>query len=79
MKGELCNMDKRPLDILNDALDSNVLIRLKGQREFRGQLKGYDMHMNLVMDNAEEILDDNSTKKFGTIVVRGDNIIFISP
>ncbi len=72
-------MDKRPLDILNDALDSNVLIRLKGQREFRGQLKGYDMHMNLVMDNAEEILDDNSTKKFGTIVVRGDNIIFISP
>jgi len=79
MKRELCNMDKRPLDILNDALDSNVLIRLKGQREFRGQLKGYDMHMNLVMDNAEEILDDNSTKKFGTIVVRGDNIIFISP
>jgi small nuclear ribonucleoprotein (snRNP)-like protein len=37
------------------------------------------MHMNLVMDNAEEILADNSTKKFGTIVVRGDNIIFISP
>ncbi|CAD6493297.1 MAG: small nuclear ribonucleoprotein [Methanosarcinales archaeon] len=72
-------MAKRPLDILNDALDSNVLIRLKGQREFRGQLKGYDMHMNLVMDNAEEILADNSTKKFGTIVVRGDNIIFISP
>jgi len=79
MKGELCNMAKRPLDILNDALDSNVLIRLKGQREFRGQLQGYDMHMNLVMDNAEEILADNSTKKFGTIVVRGDNIIFISP
>ncbi|CAD6493644.1 MAG: small nuclear ribonucleoprotein [Methanosarcinales archaeon] len=72
-------MAKRPLDILNDALDSNVLIRLKGQREFRGQLQGYDMHMNLVMDNAEEILADNSIKKFGTIVVRGDNIIFISP
>ena len=72
-------MAKRPLDILNDALDSNVLVRLKGQREFRGQLQGYDMHMNLVMDNAEEILADNSIKKFGTIVVRGDNIIFISP
>ena len=72
-------MAKRPLDILNDALDSNVLVRLKGQREFRGQLQGYDMHMNLVMDNTEEILADNSTKKFGTIVVRGDNIIFISP
>lgn len=48
-------MAKRPLDILNDALDSNVLIRLKGQREFRGQLQGYDMHMNLVMDNTETV------------------------
>jgi small nuclear ribonucleoprotein len=72
-------MAKRPLDILNDTLNSNVLVRLKGQREFRGQLQGYDVHMNLVLNNAEEILDDNTTKKFGTIVVRGDNIIFISP
>ncbi|HHI30307.1 small nuclear ribonucleoprotein [Methanosarcinales archaeon] len=72
-------MGKRPLDILNETLNSNVFVRLKKQREFRGQLQGYDMHMNLVLDNAEEILNDNTTKKFGTIVVRGDNIIFISP
>jgi small nuclear ribonucleoprotein len=72
-------MANRPLDILNDTLNSNVLVRLKGQREFRGQLQGYDVHMNLVLNNAEEILEDNTTKKFGTIVVRGDNIIFISP
>ena len=64
---------------MNETLNSNVFVRLKKQREFRGQLQGYDMHMNLVLDNAEEILNDNTTKKFGTIVVRGDNIIFISP
>jgi len=72
-------MGKRPLDILNETLNSNVFVRLKGRRELRGQLQGYDMHMNLVLDNAEEILNDNTTKKFGTIIVRGDNIIFISP
>lgn len=72
-------MANRPLDVLNETLNSNVLVRLKGQRELRGQLQGYDVHMNLVLDNAEEILEDNTTKKFGTIVVRGDNIIFISP
>lgn len=71
-------MGNRPLDILNNALNKSVLIRLKGSREFRGELQGYDMHLNLVLANAEEI-KENETKKFGTVVVRGDNIVFISP
>ncbi len=71
-------MGNRPLDILNNALNKSVLIRLKGAREFRGELQGYDMHMNLVLANAEEIKETES-KKLGTVVVRGDNIVFISP
>ncbi|MDD1744831.1 MAG: LSm family protein [Candidatus Methanoperedens sp.] len=71
-------MGNRPLDILNNALNKSVLIRLKGSREFRGELQGYDMHMNLVLSNAEEIKESES-KKLGTVVVRGDNIVFISP
>ncbi|MCZ7372679.1 MAG: LSm family protein [Candidatus Methanoperedens sp.] len=71
-------MGNRPLDILNNALNKSVLVRLKGAREFRGELQGYDMHMNLVMANAEEI-KENESKKLGTVVVRGDNIVFISP
>ncbi|HEY9247283.1 MAG TPA: LSm family protein [Candidatus Methanoperedens sp.] len=71
-------MGNRPLDILNNALSKSVLIRLKGAREFRGELQGYDMHMNLVLANAEEI-KENESKKLGTVVVRGDNIVFISP
>jgi small nuclear ribonucleoprotein len=34
--------------------------------------------MNIVLANAEEI-KENGTKKLGTAVVRGDNIVFISP
>jgi small nuclear ribonucleoprotein len=71
-------MGNRPLDILNNALNKSVLIRLKGTREFRGELQGYDMHMNLVLSNAEEIKETES-RKLGTVVVRGDNIVFISP
>ena len=71
-------MGNRPLDILNNALNKSVLIRLKGSREFRGELQGYDMHMNLVLSNAEEI-KENESKKLGTVVVRGDNIVLISP
>ncbi len=71
-------MGNRPLDILNNALNKSVLVRLKGAREFRGELQGYDMHMNLVLANAEE-MKENEAKKLGTVVVRGDNIVFISP
>ena len=71
-------MGNRPLDILNNTLNKSVLVRLKGSREFRGELQGYDMHMNLVLANAEE-MKENETKTLGTVVVRGDNIVFISP
>ncbi|HIH69927.1 LSM domain-containing protein [Methermicoccus shengliensis] len=71
-------MGNRPLDVLGDALNSSVLVRLKGAREFRGMLTGYDMHMNLVLEDAEELLEDGS-RKLGTVVVRGDNVVYISP
>ncbi len=38
-------MGKRPLDILNNTLGKPVIIKLKGERIFRGTLEGYDIHM----------------------------------
>ncbi|HID26969.1 MAG TPA: small nuclear ribonucleoprotein [Methanosarcinales archaeon] len=72
-------MGRRPLDILNDSLNSPVIVRLKGAREFRGELQGYDIHMNLVLDHAEELINNEVSRKLGTIVVRGDNVVYISP
>ncbi|HYA33072.1 MAG: LSm family protein [Halobacteriota archaeon] len=72
-------MSQRPLDILNESLETPVIVRLKGGRDFRGELQGYDVHLNLVLDKAEELKDGEAIKKFGTIVVRGDNVVYISP
>jgi small nuclear ribonucleoprotein len=72
-------MSQRPLDILNESLETPVIVRLKGGRDFRGELQGYDVHLNLVLDKAEEFKDGEAIKKFGTIVVRGDNVVYISP
>ncbi|AIY90390.1 LSm family protein [Geoglobus acetivorans] len=69
----------RPLDVLNRALNTSVLVRLKGGREFRGILDGYDIHMNLVLLNAEEIQDGEVIKKMGSVVIRGDTVVFVSP
>jgi len=72
-------MTKRPLDILDLVLNRQpVLVSLKGGREIRGILQGYDVHMNLVLDKAEEV-ENGQVQKVGTLIVRGDNVIYISP
>jgi small nuclear ribonucleoprotein len=72
-------MSQRPLDILNESLETPVIVRLKGGRDFRGELQGYDVHLNLVLEKAEELREGETVRKFGTIVVRGDNVVYISP
>jgi small nuclear ribonucleoprotein len=72
-------MTKRPLEILDQALNQKpVIVSLKGGREIRGILQGYDVHMNLVLENAEEEIN-GVIKNQGTLIVRGDNVIYISP
>ena len=60
-------------------LAERLFEELKGGREFRGTLKGYDIHMNLVMEAAEELQNGESVRKLGHVVVRGDNVVLISP
>ncbi|MDQ1371228.1 MAG: LSM domain-containing protein [Candidatus Thermoplasmatota archaeon] len=69
----------KPLAVLNKAINQQVIVELKGKRGYRGTLDGYDPHMNLVLRNAEEILDAKVTRKMDAIIVRGDNVIYISP
>ena len=69
----------KPLNVLNQAVGSNVMVVLKGEREYRGILDGYDPHMNLVLRNAEERLDGQPTRSLSVVIVRGDNVIYISP
>ncbi|MCC6039546.1 MAG: RNA-binding protein [Thermofilum sp.] len=66
------------VDLLSSSIGKSVLVKLKGGRELRGTLRGYDYHLNLVLENAEETRGTR-TRQLGTIVVRGDNIVLISP
>jgi small nuclear ribonucleoprotein len=65
--------------ILEESLGKTVLIKLRGNRKLRGKLEGFDLHMNLVLENAEDISTTDNTLKLGRIIVRGDNVILISP
>ncbi len=65
--------------VLAENLGNIVLVKLKGAKEVRGKLKSYDQHLNLVLEDAEELLEGGGTRKLGTIVIRGDNVILVSP
>jgi small nuclear ribonucleoprotein len=70
---------QKPLNVLNLAINKQVMVELKGNREYRGVLDGYDPHMNLVLKNAEELIKGEVVRKLVVTIVRGDNVIFISP
>ncbi len=69
----------RPLDALNKARDKRVLVELKNNKQFIGILKAFDIHINVVLEDAEERADGELKRKVGTVFIRGDTIILISP
>ena len=85
-------MSGRPLDVLEASLGERVTVRLKSGDEYVGELSGYDQHRNLVLEDAtipaeapvpdserpeetepaEESIED-------TTIIRGDNVVSITP
>jgi len=72
-------MNNRPFDLLNDAIDKEVLVVLKGNNQVRGTLKAFDVHMNLHLENASQLVEGELKTKYGKVMVRGDSVILISP
>jgi len=75
----MVNGVERPLDVLNNAKGKDVLVQLKNNRQMVGTLLAFDIHINIVLDNAKEIVDNEERRSFGLTFLRGDTIIFISP
>ena len=69
----------RPLDALNKARDKRVIVDLKNGKQYLGKLKAFDIHINVVLEEAEEHVNGELKRKLGVIFIRGDTITTISP
>ena len=69
----------KPLSMLSKYLNKQIIVELKGNRGYRGVLDGFDPHMNLVLRNAEELENGEVKRKVDLTIVRGDNVIYLSP
>lgn len=67
----------RPLDTLNRARGKRVIVELKNQKQFIGKLKAFDIHINTVLEEAEEHENSQLKRKLGTVFIRGDTIVLI--
>ncbi len=76
MKSE--EMSERPIDALDRAKGKKVLVKLKNGEEITGILKALDLHLNLWLDEAE-ISKSDTKVRLGTLLVRGDTIVYASP
>ena len=68
---------KRPLTTLQKNTKKNVIVRLKNDIEYKGKMVNVDSYMNLIMTDAEELKDGKITEKFGRVILRGNNVLFI--
>lgn len=69
----------RPLDALNNARNKRIVVELKNNKQYVGKLKSFDIHINIVLDDTEEKVDGELTRKLGTVFIRGDTITLINP
>lgn len=67
-----------PMKMLEENLNKHVALLLKDNRVLEGVLSGYDEYMNMVLDDVEES-DEDMTRKLGTVIIRGSNVVRIVP
>ena len=63
--------------LMNNSKNKTVLLRLRSTKTIQGTLKDFDIHMNLTLENAEDVSDEKH-EKLGKILLRGDNILAVS-
>jgi small nuclear ribonucleoprotein len=70
---------KNPLHILQNAMGSIIILRLKDGTEYKGLLKEIDAYMNMILQDATEIMEGSPVAKYNEIFIRGNNLLFIKP
>ncbi len=63
--------------LMNNSKGKVVSLRLRNTTTIQGILRDFDIHMNLTLEDAEDVSAEKP-EKLGTVLIRGDNILAVS-
>ena len=63
--------------LMSNSKGKVVLLRLRNTKTIQGVLQDFDIHMNLTLENAEDITEEKH-EQLGKILLRGDNLLAVS-
>ncbi|KAJ9447775.1 Small nuclear ribonucleoprotein Sm D2 [Diplonema papillatum] len=91
-KKEEESFENGPMSILREAiqLEKEVLVNCRNNKKLLGKVRGFDRHMNLVMESVEEMWTEipkvasgtkpkpvNKFRYINKLFLRGDNVILV--
>ncbi len=66
-----------PIKVIEEFMNKRISMLMKDSRILEGVLIGYDEYMNLIINDTEERMNE-SVRKLGVVIVRGNNILRIA-
>lgn len=74
-----CMMEpsKKPLNVLIKQLHGNIEVILKNGSEYKGKMIKCDGHMNILLEGATELKDEQMLANYGNVLLRGNNVLYI--
>lgn len=68
-----------PRPFLLDLVNKDVIVRLKwNEAEYKGRLVSIDSYMNVQLSNTEEFINQKSTGTLGQVLIRCNNVLWIT-
>ncbi|OJD32836.1 small nuclear ribonucleoprotein g [Diplodia corticola] len=62
---------------LKKYLDKRLFVQLNGSRKVIGVLRGYDVFLNIVLDEAIEEKAGGEKVRIGMCVIRGNSVVML--
>ncbi|ETN42733.1 uncharacterized protein HMPREF1541_01891 [Cyphellophora europaea CBS 101466] len=62
---------------LKKYMEKRLFVQLNGARKVIGILRGYDVFLNIVLDEAVEEKANGERTRLGMVVIRGNSVVML--
>lgn len=59
------------------SINKDVIVKLKNNTEYKGCMVKCDNYLNILLERATEVHGSNPVANYGSIFIRGNNILYV--